>query len=352
VKNPPVLPVGKQEVPTFAEWFWGADATSEEPSGRFWNEWVIGRKNKPGEAKEKKALYRLRLKSEFGDRRLDEIGVAEIAQFRAKLVKAELSDKTINNTLAVLSKPLHYAADVKLIAAAPKIGLIKVERPEFVCWEIDEYARILEAAKVEDPEWYAAICLAGEAGLRAGEIRGLPWQEDVDMAARTITVNQQIRQGMVGTPKGRTRRTVPMTETLRQALRKLAGIGGYVVRNEDGSAMTDGQTRNAIYRVYKRAGLDDRDGGWHVLRHSFGTHAALFGVNPWTLMRWMGHKRIDETMLYVNIADTHRRELPPALVESGSKEQDPDRRIIAMLGCRGTLVAPKNENGMEVVNTA
>src|SRR5262245_47205769 len=75
--------------------------------------------------------------------------------------------------LAVLSKPLHYAADVKLISAAPKIGLIKVERPEFVCWEVDEYTRILAAAKVESPEWYAAICFAGEARLRAGEIRGL-----------------------------------------------------------------------------------------------------------------------------------------------------------------------------------
>ena len=33
-------------------------------------------------------------------------------------------------------------------------------------------------------------------------------------------------------------------------------------------------------------------------RHCFGTHAALFGVNPWRLQSWMGHKRIEETMLY------------------------------------------------------
>jgi integrase len=38
---------------------------------------------------------------------------------------------------------------------------------------------------------------------------------------------------------------------------------------------------------------------WHTLRYSFGTHAALFGVKPWRLQTWMGHKRIDETMLYV-----------------------------------------------------
>jgi integrase len=52
--------------------------------------------------------------------------------------------------------------------------------------------KTVETAKVE-PAWYAAICLAGEAGLRAGEVRALRWGDDVDMTARTLTVNQQIR---------------------------------------------------------------------------------------------------------------------------------------------------------------
>ena len=50
--------------------------------------------------------------------------------------------------------------------------------------------------------------------------------------------------------------------------------------------------------------------GWHVLRHTFGTHAALFGANPWVLMDWMGHKRIDEKMLYVHFAGAHARPTP------------------------------------------
>ena len=33
-----------------------------------------------------------------------------------------------------------------------------------------------------------------------------------------------------------------------------------------------------------------------------------FGVNPWRLQTWMGHKRIDETMLYV-IDPDHQREV-------------------------------------------
>jgi hypothetical protein len=28
------------------------------------------------------------------------------------------------------------------------------------------------------------------------------------------------------------------------------------------------------------------------------------------LQTWIGHKRIDETMLYVHVAENHRREIP------------------------------------------
>jgi hypothetical protein len=39
-------------------------------------------------------------------------------------------------------------------------------------------------------------------------VKALRWREDVDLVAGTITVNQQIRHGVLGTPKGRTRRVV------------------------------------------------------------------------------------------------------------------------------------------------
>ena len=53
---------------------------------------------------------------------------------------------------------------------------------------------------------------------------------------------------------------------------------GLVVRNLDGSAKSDDQAYKAIQRICRRAGLPARL--FHTLRHSFGTHAALFGVNP------------------------------------------------------------------------
>jgi integrase len=336
-ETPPV----KKEVPTFHEWF----------TGRFWREWVVGRRNKPTEVKSKEFIYEGHLKAAFGHLRLDEIGPGEVAAFRASLVEKGLSEKRINNILAVLSKPMKYAVDCELIAKSPKIGLYKVERPEIEPWDFEQYARLLAAAKVEGADWYAGSCLAGEAGLRSGEVKALRWREDVDLVAKTITVNQQTCYGETTTPKGRTRRTIPMTSTLEQALRRLEVVReGFVVRNLDGSAKTDGQANAVILRICRRAGLPAKR--WHTLRHTFGTHAALFGVNPWRLQSWMGHKRIDETMIYVHVAENHRREIPEAVVAAADTELDPDRRILKMLAARGSHVAANsvtsNENHMNL----
>src|SRR6185503_10294466 len=136
---------------------------------------------------------------------------------------------------------LRYAADAQVITHAPKVGLFKLERPEIEWWDYREYARVLDAAKREGEEWYAAVCLAGEAGLRVGEVKALRWREDVDLVAKTITVNQQTCYGETTTPKGRTRRTIPMTSTLYEALKRMSTVrDGFVVRNRDGSPKADG----------------------------------------------------------------------------------------------------------------
>lgn len=96
-----------------------------------------------------------------------------------------------------------------------------------------------------------------------------------------------------------------MTSTLHEALNGCPSSATGSSRNLDGNAKSDDQADKAIARICGRAGLPVRL--FHKLRHSFGTHAALFGVNPWRLQAWLGPKRIDE-MLYVHVAD---RRAPP-----------------------------------------
>ena len=50
-------------------------------------------------------------------------------------------------------------------------------------------------------------------------------------------------------------------------------------------------------------------------------------------------RSIDETMIYVHVAENHRREIPEAVLAAVAGEHDPDRRILKMLAARGSQVA-------------
>jgi hypothetical protein len=74
-------------------------------------------------------------------------------------------------------------------------------------------------------------------------------------------------------------------------------------------------------------------------------------VNPWRLQAWMGHKRIDETMRYVHLAEDHMPPLPERVVDAVSGEADPDRKIVKMLSARSTLGAQSAQIAILVEET-
>jgi integrase len=327
-KRNPKAPAPMRAAITFADWF----------NGRFWEEWVVGQKNKPTEQRSKRSIYSTHLGPALGHLALAEIDVGEVARFRASLVRRGLSDKRINNILSVLSKALNYAEDVKLITA-PKVGLLKVERPAIVAYELDELARVLAAARAHSPMAYVAVLLACDASLRVGEIKALRWKEDVDLLGRAVTINQQVCDGEFTTPKGLTRRTVPMTDRLFAALKGLEVVRtGLVVRDRHGEPLTD-STADKLMRRHLLPGTGLDLDGWHVLRHTFATDAARFGVHSWVLQRWMGHKKIEETERYVHLVTDRPRPIPADVLAAGAAIADPNERAIVMLGIRGTGVA-------------
>lgn len=335
----------RKEVPTFHEWF----------NGRFWNEWVIGGPrgaNSPSEQEAKRLIYAKHLRPRFGALALDAIDLGAVNAFRAQLRASKkkdgtrlLSEKTINNILAVLSTPLQYAVKAGILDKAPHVGVAKVERPEIEFIDFEEVARLVRAARADGrPEVLIAVLLAYEAGLRIGEIRALAWST-VDMRARTITIVQQVRtvglelaegrvyRDVVGKPKGRRRRVVPMSPALHAALRNRLRVG-HVVSAEGGKPVTKEMVRCAMERIAERAGLGDRVSGWHIGRHTFATHLALLGANPWALQEWMGHQRSDETQLYADVARAHGRTIPVEMLAAGASEVDPNRRVLAQLSAR------------------
>jgi integrase len=332
VLAPVAQPKPGKEVPTFEEWF----------LGRYMREWCEGQQNKPGTVAEKKSIFEHHLRGYLGPLRLDEVDVGIVQGLKAALSEKgnrydkPLSLKTRNNVLAVVSNALKYAEEVGLIDEAPRIRQYRFERPQMDCWEFEEWKRLLDTAGREGEALSVAMLLAGDAGLRLGEVLGIRW-EDVDLVAGRLMVTRQIRKHVEGTPKSGRRRSIPMTAALVAALKALPQVRvGRVVCGQGGEPVAEAALKHGIYRVCRRAGLRQRS--WHAVRHTFATHAARFGVNPWRLQAWLGHSTIHMTMRYVHHVEEHHRPVPAAILAAGDAVVDPDERVIAMLGARSGLV--------------
>lgn len=331
----------RDSVPTLSQWFRGGATGLDEYLGRFWTEYVLGEKdNRPGTRVEKRKVFEQHLEPALGHVRVDEIELGAVnalrAELRAKLNRkgGALSEKTRANILGVLATALRYAEATGVIDRAPPIKIKAVAPPPIECWTFDEYGRLLGAALREGEPWASAILLAGEAGLRVGEVVALEWA-DLDLVANTITVVRQERQGVTGPPKGGKPRTVPMTARLASHLRGVPRIRVGRVVSRNGESVAEGEARCALYRACRLAGLPERL--WHRLRHSFATHAALLGANPLRLQHWLGHSTLNMTLRYIHFAEAHAWPIADEVLTAGAELLHPDRRIIAQLGARAII---------------
>ncbi len=260
---------------------------------------TYARRNKPSEQASKRWILDKRLLPQFGDVPLDEIGRLEVDRFKADLQDEELSPKSINNILGVLSRILRYAVDAEILVKKPKMELFKVADADVDFLDFDEYQRLFEANR-EEPELYAAILLGGDAGLRRGEILGLD-QADVDQRTRRISIKRAVWNGIATLPKSGRGRALPMTERLASALSSVRHLRApRVFCREDGSGWTWEVVRAAVRRATKRAGL--REISWHTLRHTFCSHLAMRGVSAKAIQELAGHTDLKTTQRYMHLA--------------------------------------------------
>jgi integrase len=278
--------------------------TLEKFSEEFINSYAMAN-NKPSEVEAKRSTFRSWLVPELGRRRLDEIGVRDIEALKAKMVAAELTPSRINNVLTCLNRMLKYATEIELLEYAPRVRFVKKGVQDFDFLDFAEYRRLVEAAK-QEPALHAAILAAGDAGLRAGEIRALKWSR-IDYVARQLTVAETFWRKKIGSPKGGRIGKLPMTEALTIALRSLRHLRGeFVFCHDDGEAWTRDWADAALRRQCRRAGL--REISWHVLRHTFCSHLAMQGAPAKAIQELARHTSLGVTQRYMHLCPDHRRD--------------------------------------------
>ena len=282
----------RTEVPTikeYAERFLANYAASHKPSERRSKTWILG----------------ARLVPTFGHLRLDELRQEHVDQYVATELGKGCARKTIGNRIAVLSTLVKYAARNRIIEN-PELRFSIGGKPGKI--EAVAMADVDKLVAAAEPTLRAAILLAAEAGLRAGEIRGLQWG-DIRDGQLTVRRALDTDTGEAIAPKHDKVRDVPLSPRLVAALHALPRRALWVVCRPDGRPLDH---RRDLYlpllALYASSGAARPRSPVHALRHSFGTTMAARGTPLPVLARLMGHSQIAVTMRYIDVDEQQKRD--------------------------------------------
>ncbi len=281
--------VDEPQVPTLAKFI-----------PRYLEEHCKANRLRPATIEQRETIYRTHLIPAFGRKRLDRITAADIQRFKAE--RAHLAPTTLNLMLTLLRCILNVAVEWKVIDTPPvKISKLKEGPRPIAFYDFDELDRlVLAAERTANPNHLLTVLLGGEAGLRAGEMRGLQWS-DIDLDRSMLTVCRAMWRNEEGPPKGGRSRTIKLAPRLRHALAEHRHLKGpNVLWTRAGTVPGRTRPRHWLATIQHAAGLPSR--GPHILRHTFCSHLAMRGVPPRVIQALAGHQSITTTERYMHLA--------------------------------------------------
>jgi len=209
---------------------------------------------------------------------------------------------TINHTVTALR--FLFTVTLRKPQLVARLPFVREPRKLPVVLSPEEVARFLEAAP--GLKYRAALSVAYGAGLRANEVVSLKIS-DIDSTRLVIRVEQG---------KGRKDRYVMLSPPLLELLRaywKTARPQGWLFPGRDRvTPLSTRQLNRACHFAAQAAGIDKRV-SLHTLRHSFATHLLEQKVDIRVIQVLLGHKKIDTTALYSQVATRTIREVKSPL---------------------------------------
>ena len=234
----------------------------------------------------------------------DTATVEDLRNFQLHLVDHGISPVTLNATITGLK----FFFDITLNRAELMARMQPVHVPQTlpVILSREEAGRLIAAAR--NLKHQTVLSVAYGAGLRASEVVALK-VGDIDSQRMTL----RIERG-----KGDKDRYAMLSPVLLERLRtwwKVARAQGKML---DGGWLFPGMnpieslsTRqlNRIVRDAAEAAKIDKRISMHTLRHSFATHLLEQKVDIRVIQVLLGHKRLDTTALYTQVATDILREV-------------------------------------------
>jgi integrase/recombinase XerD len=227
----------------------------------------------------------------FLGRSPDQASAEDLRRYQLHLAASGVSVPSQNARVTALR--FFFAVTLGRGEATERMPFIREPRKLPVVLSPEEVARFLEAAA--GLKYRAALSVAYGAGLRAAEVVSLKIG-DIDSTRMVIRVEQG---------KGRKDRYVMLCEHLLGLLRaywKAARPQGWLFPGRDPvQPLTTRQLNRACHAAATAAGIDKRV-SLHTLRHSFATHLLEQKVDIRVIQVLLGHKKLDTTALYSQVA--------------------------------------------------
>lgn len=197
---------------------------------------------------------------------------------------------TADRKLSALSKMMRFAVEKGVIPRVPKVPLSGETSERFRFLTKDEAQRILKLWRDWDqPELHAFTVFALHTGARLGALLDLKWN------AFSPAFNTVLFWG--GDKKSKAR-TIPLTGSAKEAILAMKALypdskGPFCHFKKYG------HLRTMWDRMQEHLGFDDVV--IHTLRHTCASWMVQAGVDLKRVQTWLGHKRIETTLIYAKL---------------------------------------------------
>jgi len=238
----------------------------------------------------------------FLGRSPDQAKAEDLRRYQLHLSTSGMSAPSLNATVTALR--FFFAVTLGRRELTERMPFVREPRKLPVVLSPEEVARLLDAAP--GLKYKAALSVAYGAGLRAAEVVSLKLS-DIDSERMVIRVEQG---------KGAKDRYVMLSSHLLELLRaywKAARPRGWLFPGQNPvNPLTTRQLRRACHAAAQAAGIDKRV-SLHTLRHSFATHLLEQKVDIRVIQVLLGHKKLESTALYAQVATRAIREVKSPL---------------------------------------
>lgn len=176
----------------------------------------------------------------------------------------------------------------------------------------DEVVQLLNACtNVRDK---LQIALMAETGMRAGELLGIHYDEDINLDDKTIQIRFRERNQNDARAKNRENRTVLMSDSVYKLLLEYMATYAdalkkhkYLFINLQGNKEGDVEFMSSLQATFRR--LEEKTGIYarpHMLRHYFVQSRLDAGRKLPMIANALGHKDTRTTELYLRIPENER----------------------------------------------